>query len=61
MAVLHLHDAAGEVRLFTLDGRSAGKVKLPGIGTARTLTGEKGTAELFYRFKSLLRPEAWYR
>ncbi len=61
LAILYQRDATSEIRLFTLDGRPAGKVELPGVGTASTLAGEKETSELFYRFSSLLRPGAWYR
>ena len=61
LAILYQSDATSEIRLFTLDGRSAGRVDLPGVGTASALTGEKEAPELFYRFSSLLRPEGWYR
>lgn len=61
LAILYMHDAASEIRLFTLEGRSAGEVELPDVGTASTLAGEKEAPELFYQFSSPVRPTAWYR
>jgi len=61
LAILYLHDATSEIRLFTLDGRPAGNVNLPDVGTAGTLEGEKEAPELFYQFSSLTRPATWYR
>jgi len=63
---LYLHDAYHQVRLFERDGRPAGVVVLPGIGSLHqqelpSLTGRRADAELFYSFQSFTAPPAVYR
>jgi prolyl oligopeptidase len=57
----YLVDARTEVRSYELDGRLAGKVTLPGIGTAGGFSGKAGDPETFYAFTSFNRPTAIYR
>ena len=57
----YLVDARTEVRAYTLDGRPAGKVTLPGIGTALGFNGEIGDNETFFAFTSFNVPTAIYR
>jgi prolyl oligopeptidase len=61
-AVHFLEDAKSRLRLFTLDGRPAGEVKLSGIGTVGwPLGGRVSAPELFYSFQSFLTPRTVYR
>jgi prolyl oligopeptidase len=57
----YLVDAKTEVRTFTLAGQPAGKLKLPGIGTADGFSGDSKDSETFYSFTSFNRPSAVYR
>jgi len=57
----YLVDAKSEVRTFTLDGRPAGTIALPGIGDISGFRGDMASAETFYSFASFNRPTAIYR
>lgn len=57
----YLGDASSEVRLFEIDGREAGAVTLPGIGTAGGFEGDTDHAETFFSFTSFTQPGAVYR
>jgi prolyl oligopeptidase len=57
----YLADAKSEVRVFTLDGRRAGTVALPGIGDVSGFHGDMESSETFYSFASFNRPAAIYR
>jgi prolyl oligopeptidase len=61
-AVHFLEDAKSRLRLFALDGRAAGEIPLPGIGTVGwPLWGRGSAPELFYSFQSFLAPSTAYR
>ncbi|MBU3078711.1 prolyl oligopeptidase family serine peptidase [Sphingomonas quercus] len=53
---LYLVDAHSEARLFALDGKPAGTVKLPGIGTIGAVTGRETDPEAFFAFSSFNMP-----
>jgi prolyl oligopeptidase len=57
----YLVDARSEVRTFGLDGRRAGAVALPGIGSVGGFNGDSRSSETFYSFTSFDRPAAIYR
>ncbi|WCT72975.1 prolyl oligopeptidase family serine peptidase [Sphingomonas naphthae] len=57
----YLVDAKTEVRLFGFDGKPAGTVPLPGIGTAGGFGGKIGDPETFFSFTSFNVPTAIYR
>lgn len=57
----YLVDAKTEVRRFGLDGKAAGTVALPGIGTASGFGGEPDDAETFFAFTSFATPTTIYR
>jgi prolyl oligopeptidase len=57
----YLEDAKTAVRLYTLKGRPAGKIDLPGIGTAEGFAGRPGDAETFFSFASFNVPPTLYR
>ncbi len=54
--VLRLHDVKSEVTGYTLDGKPAGAVALPGIGAGSTLRGRPTDTAGFYTFESLITP-----
>lgn len=56
-----LRDASSEMHLYELDGRAAGKIELPGIGTATGFEGDTDHAETFFSFTSFAQPPAIYR
>ena len=57
----YLVDAKSEVRRFGLDGTPAGRVALPGIGTASGFQGRPGDPETFFAFTSYATPTTIYR
>jgi prolyl oligopeptidase len=57
----YLVDAKTEVRLYGLDGKPAGKVALPGIGTAMGFSGKPGDSETFFAFSSYNVPTSIFR
>ncbi|WP_114954371.1 prolyl oligopeptidase family serine peptidase [Sphingosinicella terrae] len=57
----YLVDAKSEVRTFGLDGRRAGTIALPGIGTVAGFQGDSSGTETFYSFASYNRPPTVYR
>jgi len=59
--VRYLHDAYSQLRLFALDGKSAGEVALPTLGSIVQVTGEPADTEMFYAFTSFLYPTTIFR
>jgi len=59
--VRYLHDAYSQLRLFTLDGKTAGDVGLPTLGSIVQVTGEPRDTEMFYAFTSFLYPTTIFR
>ena len=59
--IRYLHDAYSQLRLFALDGKSAGDVGLPTLGSIVQVTGEPGDTEMFYAFTSFLYPTTIFR
>jgi prolyl oligopeptidase len=57
----YLEDVKSRLRLFTLDGKPAGEVGLPGIGSVAGLSGEPGESEAWFGFSSFNRPPEVYR
>jgi prolyl oligopeptidase len=57
----YLVDASSRLQLFTLDGRPAGDVKLPGLGSIGELSGRASGPDLFYGFRSFLSPTTIYQ
>jgi prolyl oligopeptidase len=55
-----LHDVVTETRIFTLDGKPAGKITYPGLGSATPLEGRQDSHEGFYRFESFNIPPTIY-
>jgi prolyl oligopeptidase len=59
--VTGLHDVVTETRIFTLDGKPAGNITYPTLGSATDLFGREEAAEGFYSFESFIIPPAIYR
>jgi prolyl oligopeptidase len=57
----YLKDARSQVKVFTLDGKPAGEVELPGIGTASRFRGKRKDTEALYSFSSFTTPPSIYR
>ena len=57
----YLHDAYSQLRLFALDGKPAGNVPLPTLGSIVQVTGEPNDTEMFYAFTSFLYPTTIFR
>jgi len=57
----YLEHASTAVRMYTLEGRSAGRVKLPGLGTATGFEGRADDQETFFSFASYNVPTTLYR
>jgi prolyl oligopeptidase len=58
----YLHDAHSRIALFGTDGRPAGDIPLPSLGTAAELSTESAAdSELFFSFTSYLAPTTIYR
>jgi prolyl oligopeptidase len=59
--VTGLHDVVTETRIFTLDGKPAGDITYPTLGSATELFGREDSNEGFYSFESFIIPPAIYR
>jgi prolyl oligopeptidase len=57
----YLRDASTLVRIHALDGKPAGEVALPGVGTASGFGGRSSDAETFFVYTSLNAPATIYR
>ncbi|MGE5144192.1 MAG: prolyl oligopeptidase family serine peptidase, partial [Acidobacteriota bacterium] len=58
----YLHDAHSRIALFGRDGRTAGEIPLPSLGTAAELSAESARdSELFFSFTSYLTPTTIFR
>jgi prolyl oligopeptidase len=56
LGVLTLEDVAATIRLYSLDGRDARAIPLPGLGTASGVAGRFDRPEVFYDYQSMLTP-----
>ena len=62
LALHYMVDVTSRLRLFTLQGRPAGEVPLPGIGAVGwALNGRFSAPELYFSFESFLSPSTAYR
>ncbi len=57
----YLKDAHSLVRQFELEGKPAGEIALPGIGTASEFTGKRSDDETFYSYVSYTEPPTVFR
>jgi len=61
LAAVYLRNASSRVRLFDVDGRTAGDLALPAIGSVTEMRGEADGDELFLRFASFTWPPSVLR
>jgi prolyl oligopeptidase len=59
--VQYIRNATSEMEYFELDGKAAGSVKLPSLGTIGGVSGDWGSNEVFFSFESFNAPPAVYR
>ncbi|MGI8819295.1 MAG: prolyl oligopeptidase family serine peptidase [Chthoniobacterales bacterium] len=57
----YLKDAHSLVRLFEFNGKPAGEIALPGLGTASGFTGKRKDRETFYNYVSFTEPPTVFR
>jgi prolyl oligopeptidase len=55
------HSAASELKIFEMDGKAAGGVALPALGTVAGITGRWKSGEVFFSFQSFAIPATVYR
>ncbi|WNG39221.1 S9 family peptidase [Archangium violaceum] len=56
-----MKDAHSQVRLYSRDGKPAGELPLPGLGTVYGLGGKREDTETFYAYSSYTTPTTIYR
>ncbi|HEY0792148.1 MAG TPA: prolyl oligopeptidase family serine peptidase, partial [Chthoniobacterales bacterium] len=61
LVVSYLVDAKAELKVFALDGKPAGDIPLPALGTVPEIAADPDRTELFYSFTSFLYPATVYR
>ena len=59
--VSYLHNVSSQIKIFTIDGKAAGEVRLPGLGSTGGLQGRWGSNEAFFGFRSYITPQSIYR
>jgi prolyl oligopeptidase len=61
IVLAYLHEGRTTAELVHLDGRPAGDVPMPGIGTAAGFRGKSGDPETFFSFSGFTTPSTIYR
>jgi prolyl oligopeptidase len=61
LVILAMHDASSRIRVYGLDGQTAGEIALPGIGSVGAISGRADDSELFYNFTSFTYPNTNFR
>ncbi len=54
--ILRLHDVKSVLTIYTVDGKAAGGIAFPGIGSGSGLSGRVDDKEGFYTFQSIVTP-----
>ncbi|MFI5167522.1 MAG: prolyl oligopeptidase family protein [Thermoanaerobaculales bacterium] len=57
----YLKDATSAIRLYSKDGKAAGEVALPGLGSVMGFTGRQLDTETFYAFSGFAAPTTIFR
>ncbi|MBX9690220.1 MAG: prolyl oligopeptidase family serine peptidase [Candidatus Obscuribacterales bacterium] len=60
LVCLYLNDAHAVLHTYTRDGKEAGDIALPGIGSVNAISGRHSDKELFYSFVSFTEPPSVY-
>jgi prolyl oligopeptidase len=61
LVLFYLADAKSDVRFVTKDGKPAGTLPLPGIGSVGGFSAEEDEDEVFYSFSSFVYPSTIFR
>lgn len=61
IVVQYIADVKSQVRLFGLDGREQGAIRLPGSGTVAGFAGPSASSETFFSYTDFMTPPAVYR
>jgi prolyl oligopeptidase len=56
MYALRMKDVKSEVTIYSLEGKTEGKIAFPGIGAGSTLSGRAMDTDGFYTFQSIITP-----
>lgn len=56
----YLKDASTQLKIYTLEGKPAGEIKLPGLGSA-SISGRHDSNEAFFSYSSFTNPGFTYR
>jgi prolyl oligopeptidase len=59
--VNYLHNVASQVKIYNPDGKAAGELPLPAVGSVGGVDGRWNSREVFYRFGSFATPTVIYR
>ena len=59
--VNYLHNVSSQIKIFTIDGKALGEVRLPGLGSASGPEGRWDSDEAFFSFRSYVTPQSIYR
>jgi prolyl oligopeptidase len=59
--VRYLENVLPRVRIFDADGKPAGEISLPSIGSVGNVSGEWGKSEAFFTYQSFVVPTTIYR
>src|ERR1044072_7736666 len=58
--VSYLHNVTTQIKIFDLDGKALGEVKLPGLGSASAISGRWNSNEALFSFRSFVTPQTIY-
>lgn len=61
IVVQYIADVKSQVRVYGLDGREQGAIRLPGSGTVAGFSGLSTTSETFFSYTDFMTPPAVYR
>ncbi|MBI5217489.1 MAG: S9 family peptidase [Bacteroidia bacterium] len=61
IVISYMKDAYTQIELYSYDGKPAGKIDLPGIGTVTAFNGGKNDSIAFYTFASFVTPGDHYK
>jgi prolyl oligopeptidase len=59
--VNYLHNVSSRIKVFTIDGKDLGEIRLPGLGATGGLQGRWDSNEAFFVFRSYVTPQSVYR
>lgn len=61
LVVSYIEDASSKMKVFDLEGKLKHEIKLPSIGTVKSVSGSKSDDKAFFSFTSFTQPVSIYR